>query len=134
MERAAFAFINYKFNKAELNLRNLPEEGTFTLQFKPNGEYVESAGLFRLNLDFKAKVGNRNVIVTEVEASFRFSKSLALEDIPPYFYPNSIAILFPYIRSFVSTLTLQANMKPIILPTMNLTSLQEDLRKNTIRK
>lgn len=134
MEKAAFAFINYKFNKAELNFKNLPEESTFTLRFNPKGEYEASTGLFRLYLEFRAKVGNRNVVVTETEATYKFSEPIALDAIPSYFYPNSIAILFPYIRSFVSTLTLQANMKPIILPTLNLTGLQEELRNNTSSK
>ena len=56
---------------------------------------------------------------------------IEFNDIPGFFYPNSIAILFPYIRAFVSTLTLQANVTPIVLPTLNLTNLQEKLKKNT---
>lgn len=48
------------------------------------------------------------------------------------FYANSIAIVFPYIRAFISTVTLQANLvSPILLPTMNLTSLGERLMNNT---
>ena len=50
------------------------------------------------------------------------------------FISNSIAILFPYVRAFVSTLTLQANIKPILLPTLNLSSLQDILRENTTTK
>lgn len=50
---------------------------------------------------------------------------------PSYFYRNSIAIVFPYIRAFISTVTLQANIPPIILPTMNLTSLEIPLKQNT---
>ncbi|EXZ22215.1 pretranslocase subunit SecB family protein, partial [Bacteroides fragilis str. S13 L11] len=57
-----------------------------------------------------------------------------LAEIPNFFYPNSIAILFPYVRAFVSTLTLQANIKPILLPTLNLSSLQDTLRENTTTK
>ena len=36
-------------------------------------------------------------------------------DIPDYFYPNSLAIVFPYVRSFVSSVTLQANIESPIL-------------------
>lgn len=46
----------------------------------------------------------------------------SLDDIPEYFYANSIAILFPYIRVFVSTVTLQANIKPIVLQHITITS------------
>ena len=52
-------------------------------------------------------------------------------EIPDFFYPNSLAIIFPYIRAFVSTLTLQANVRPIVLPTVNLMGLTDMLRKET---
>jgi len=66
-----------------------------------------------------------------VEAKFSFRDVDRLEDIPDYFYPNAIAILFPYVRAFVSTLTLQANMPALVIPTMNLTALKDDFKNNT---
>ena len=33
---------------------------------------------------------------------------------------NTLAIMFPYFRSYVSTLTTQAGMMPIVLPAMNI--------------
>lgn len=64
-------------------------------------------------------------------ASFQFSEDVIdIEDIPTYFYANSIAIVFPYLRAFISSLTIQANLKPMILPTMNLTSLSSPLKEN----
>ena len=48
-----------------------------------------------------------------------------------YFYTNAPAILFPYIRAYISTLTNLSGYKPINLPTLNLTSLREELEKNT---
>ena len=33
---------------------------------------------------------------------------------------NTLAIMFPYFRSYVSTLTTQPGMTPIVLPTMNI--------------
>ena len=36
---------------------------------------------------------------------------------------NAIAIMFPYIRSYVSTLTTQPGISPIVLPVMNIVSL-----------
>jgi preprotein translocase subunit SecB len=65
------------------------------------------------------------------KARFVFREPVLLEEIPDYFYLNSIAILFPYVRAFVSIITLQANINPLMLPTMNLASLQETLKKNT---
>lgn len=75
-----------------------------------------------------------NFVEVNCFSEFIFSEQINLCDIPGFFYPNSIAIIFPYIRAFISTLSLQANMNPIILPTMNLTSLQEELKNNTTEK
>ena len=134
MEKALFSFSHYSFSKAELNLKNLPKNATFSLHFSPVGQYDEKTGIFELTLSFKANVTNKKVVEIECNSIFTFKDPIKLEDIPSYFYPNSIAIVFPYIRSFVSTLTLQANVQPIVLPTMNLMGLQEELRKNTIKK
>ena len=36
---------------------------------------------------------------------------------------NTIAIMFPYFRSYVSTLTTQPGMTPIVLPAMNIVAM-----------
>lgn len=36
---------------------------------------------------------------------------------------NTIAIMFPYLRSYVSTLTTQPGMAPIVLPPMNVVAM-----------
>lgn len=38
---------------------------------------------------------------------------------------NAVAILFPYIRSLISTITANANVPPLILPPINVVSLIE---------
>ncbi len=42
---------------------------------------------------------------------------------------NSVAILFPYIRSIVSNITLTANVPPVILPPINTYQLMENVAK-----
>lgn len=39
---------------------------------------------------------------------------------------NAVAILFPYLRSLVSTFTANANIQPLILPPINVMRLMED--------
>ena len=75
---------------------------------------------------FSAKIANVEVISVNCQAEFMFESARTLEDIPDYFYANSIAILFP------STVSLQANIPPIIIPTLNLSPLKDYLKANTI--
>ena len=79
----------------------------------------------------ECKETNTDVIRVSCEATFTFGDSVSINDIPDYFYPNSLAIIFPYVRAFVSTITLQANIQPVVLPTINLMGLTESLKSQT---
>lgn len=129
---AAFQFSNYTFPHAELNMGNLEPDKEIDLSFNPKGEYDTKEHTFTLMLEFKAEHSEtrKPVVHVSCEAQFLFRDPISLEEIPPFFFANSIAIVFPYIRAFVSTLTLQANITPLVLPTMNLSSLQETLKEN----
>lgn len=39
---------------------------------------------------------------------------------------NTLAILFPYVRSYISTITTQPGMTPIVLPAINIIALLND--------
>lgn len=133
MEEAKFSLERYFFEEISLNLVGLASNSHFSLRFSPFGEFHKKENLFKLRFGFKAiDDGTQKEIVSVVcKANFRFQSEIELDDIPDYFYPNSIAILFPYVRALVSTLTLQANIKPILLPTLNLSSLKDRLKENT---
>ena len=42
---------------------------------------------------------------------------------------NTLAIMFPYIRSYVSTITTQPGISPIVLPPMNIAAMIDDQNK-----
>lgn len=131
MEKAAFNLQEYCFTNIQLHLSDLDDENTLSLFFDPRGIFEEEKKLFKLIFEFNAVAEKSGSAIVEVtcEADFQFREAISFEEIPSYFFSNSIAIVFPYVRAMVSTLTLQSNMKrPIILPTMNLSSLQDQLR------
>ena len=105
------------------------------LTFDPFGNYDENTGEFKLTINLVA-VGIRNsqnteIIKAKIVALFTFPEHPSFENIPDFFYRNGIAIVFPYFRAFVSTLTLQASVPIIIMPTLNLSALEPVLRANT---
>ena len=139
MEKVAFRFNNYYFTRAKIEFPTQSERNLdLNVQFIPKGEFIKNDSIFNLYLTVIISSSKDGVETNFVEVNcfseFIFSEQINLCDIPGFFYPNSIAIIFPYIRAFISTLSLQANMNPIILPTMNLTSLQEELKNNTTEK
>ncbi len=133
-KNAAFKFKRFKipnFSYTE------PEkaECTIKLDFVPSGKYLQKERTFELKLELSGWDDDgkgKKIIYVQCYAYFEFEKDLPLTDIPSYFYKNAIAIVFPYIRSFISTLTLQANSGLILLGLMNLCNLEAPLIKNTI--
>lgn len=137
MEKAAFALVNYSFDKVIIDY-SLKSGKEIKIQFKPKGvfEKNEEKAFYNLTFNFTAKSSNKENSFVDIQcnAIFKFAHPITFEEIPSFFYANSIAIIFPYLRAFVSTVTLQANKEPIVLPTMNLSSLEKDLRDNTIER
>ena len=113
------------------------ESSALDLSFSPSGIYDKSTKTFSLRFVFTASQGDENKTIVKIVclATFEFNEPLDIDAIPDYFYPNSLAIVFPYVRAFVSSVTLQANMvSPILIPTLNLTRLQSSLKANTISR
>lgn len=134
MKNASFSLLRYSFDKVSIDY-SLKSDTELSIKFEPKGVFKqeEDRSVFELTFVFLAsdKGNTLPFINIECKAIFAFAEKITFEEIPSYFYANSIAILFPYVRAFVSTITLQANYSPFVLPTMNLSSLEEPLKKNS---
>lgn len=138
IKEAIFSLKSYKFSRVMLNMDAISGT-TLNLDIKPQGTFIQEKGEFVLNFLFTADSGTdesncSRVIEVNCEALFSFKEIKEIDEIPSYFYSNSIAILFPYVRAFVSTLSLQACYNPVILPTMNLSTLADELKRNVTIK
>lgn len=137
MEKASFTLVGYHFDRVLIDFQNITDDKQWNVDVKPSGVYDETTGEYFLQFVFLGRLGEKEGaprVETQCKALFKFGSPLKLEDIPSYFYANSIAILFPYVRAFLSTVTLQANIQPVILPTYNLSSLKDSLIENTTLK
>jgi preprotein translocase subunit SecB len=136
MSKAAFSIVSYQFNKVSLNYTNFSIE-EMQVAFMPTGSYAEDASEYELQfvtaVFSKENIDNPFLSINCI-ANFKFETATGLQDIPDFFYTNAIAILFPYVRAYASLITTQANVQGIILPTLNLSHLGEDLKKNTTKK
>lgn len=130
-QKAAFKLEKFKIPNFSYTESNSPD---ISIIFTPSGKYFQNKGVFELKLDFlgvEAANKDKATITVSCIAYFKFEEPIAFSDIPKYFYINSIAIVFPYLRSFVSTLTLQANTGLMILGLFNLSNLEDELKGNT---
>lgn len=133
-QKAAFSFESFKVPKFYYDEGN-HQGSELKLGFLPSGVFNSATREFELTLMFithDAENEDRVIFELKSVAIFKFVKDLKKEEIPPYFYRNAIAIMFPYVRSFISTLTLQANTKLLKLGLMNLEDLETPLKENTV--
>lgn len=129
MTNAAFSLVGYDFSKASFDFSEIAD--SLELHFNPSGRFLKERGTFLLRFVFVASCNGRQVISVECHAEFKFNEVHSLNDIPDYFFSNSIPIIFPYVRAFVSTISVQSNKGALVLPTLNLSGLKRTLKDNT---
>ena len=127
---ATFTLKSYRFLQVSMDFET-QEGATLSVSFDPHGEYSKATGEYKLRLITRVSSEEKEFISTTLQVVFGFTEPIELSEIPDFFYPNCMAIVFPYVRSFLSTLSLQANVPPIILPIINFSDLQGVLKRNT---
>lgn len=132
--KAAFGFESYKI--PSFNFNESPRESPeLTFDFIPSGQYSSKTGKYDLTLKFRAfeiiDSAQIDLVNTTVVATFKFKSGLPFSELPDYFYGNAIAIVFPYVRSFVSVITLQSNTGVLMLNPLNLTNLATRLKESS---
>lgn len=132
MESAKFQFKEYFIRKSSIEKKEGDVSDEFKISFSPNGIIYKSDSCFRLILGVHIEDVNR-VIVIDIEAvaNYYFDKEVDFTSLESYFYVNAPALLFPYIRAYISTLTNLSGYKPVNLPTLNLQRLGKELKERT---
>jgi len=132
MDNSIFQFKGFIVRRSLINLNEGETPQQFTINFFPVGIIEENNSVFKLKLGVKIE-DKKKVLQIEVdaEADYFFDKEISKKQLDNFFYVNAPALLFPYIRAYISTLTNLSGIKPITLPTLNLTELGVDLKENT---
>jgi preprotein translocase subunit SecB len=130
---ASFQLGSFKFTKLWIDIDEADPNSEIQISFDPSGVFHNTEKRFDLTIEFRARFENstNDFIRTSLIGSFSFEDVDSFEGVPDFFYRNSIAILFPYIRAFISSITVQANILPVVLPTLNLSTLENRLREQT---
>jgi preprotein translocase subunit SecB len=123
-----FRLVKYIVNKSVIELKeetNINDE--FSININPSGIKKEKKFYLKLEVSVEDKSKSYSVFVSMI-GIFEFKGDV--ERISDYFLINAPAILFPYIRAYISSLTSISGVETVILPTLNLTQLKETLFKN----
>jgi len=131
--KSAFQFKDYKIKKSLIEIESGKFGESLEIMFQPKGviKISESTYTLELSVFINDKSEGLNIEVVII-SDFVFDNQIDKSQLQKYFYINAPAIIFPYIRAYISTLTALSGINPIILPTLNLSSLGLDLEKNTV--
>jgi len=115
---ARFRFLGYKILDSHIQVAPDKEIGK---QFDQTTGVNEGDLKMRLVLSAKI-VDTNNAMHIEVksEGYFEFEKDITDDERKVFFNTSAPAILFPYIRAYISALTSLSGINPVILPTLNL--------------
>jgi len=127
---SAFSFEGFLISETHIT-RKEGKQGKFKIDLTPSGKYIKKLKQFRLNLEVRVYDEKSFEAIIKTQSLFEFKEDVNESEIGTYFYVNSSAIIFPYIRAYISALTALSGLKTITIPTMNLTGLGEKLKRKT---
>lgn len=126
---AKFRLKDYRITKSnfEVNPVNLSPSDNVGIEVKRENLLNESEHLFKLDMSVKVadKKGNINISV-KIEGVFDFDTDLTEEQKNSFFDINAPAILLPFVRAYISSLTSLSGFSHIILPTINFAARKEN--------
>ncbi len=119
---AKFRLKDYRITKSyfEVNPANISPSDNVGIEVKRENLLNESEHLFKLDMSVKVadEKGNINISM-KIEGVFEFDRDLTDEQRNSFFDVNAPAILLPFVRAYISSLTSLSGFNHIILPTIN---------------
>lgn len=127
VEKARFRFVEYLFKETSIKLTGEDISDDVEFGIEPNGIFEEGNKMFILTLNVlvKDKKSSLEVKMT-VTGKFKYETN-DIQELVPYLGFNAPAIMFPYIRAYITNITALGGMSPIILPTLNMESVGKEL-------
>ena len=123
---AKFRLKEYKINKASIEFDpSLPISENLSIEIERKSAINQEDQIYKLELGIKIR-DEKNIfqVTADLIGLFEFDSDIDENMKNIFFNINAPAILFPYVRAYISTLTSLSGIKPVILPTINLTGME----------
>lgn len=104
-------------------------ENNIKLDLDINKKLNVEEEVYTLTLETRVSAVDNINIETTTKAEFTVDNVVYNDDIKELVEKNGTAIMFPYIRSYITSLTNQPGISPIILPAININNLIDDIKK-----
>jgi len=132
MEKAQFSFEQFYITESHISRNIINVSTNLDIDIKPSAVHLKDTNEFQLTLNVKVTSDNNSINAEVIGVGvFKFSENLATNILNNYSYVNAPAIIFPYIRAYITTLTGLQGFIPINLPLLNFSNLRDKLINNT---
>lgn len=129
-KEADFKFISYRITEAIFKVeRDADVAKDFLININLNAVTPPHASIPTLSLVTKIRDKNDKMNINIALTGWFKMEGGDKNTLNKFLAFNAPAILFPYVRAYVSSMTAQAGMQPVVLPTINLRSIGENLFK-----
>lgn len=132
--RAKFNFDNFKVIRTLVDLESYSQNSENPISSKINIKGIQNRDEKTFQLDLALMIEDTDsTLKIKVFTRSQFHYESDLENLLDFFSKNAPAIVFPYIRSYITTLTAISGLtNPITIPTINLTDECNCLKNNIL--
>jgi len=125
-----FRFKGYKITHSELNISGEQSENTeYSIGINAKGKAETDNFILTLDVSISSNDNSIDANVV-VEGTFNFNKEISKEILNSLFCANAPAIMFPYVRAYISTLTALSGVDTVVIPTLAMTPLGEEIKES----
>jgi preprotein translocase subunit SecB len=129
-----FRFRNFVIAESHIKIRPETQAKSISIKIKPKGIIWVEKKVYDIHLTIDLKSEDGLDVSVLIIGFFDFKEVLKTGNLNSYFYINAPAIIFPFLRSYIASLTALSGCSTVILPPMNMTPLGKELENNTIEK
>lgn len=127
-EKAGFQFDGFKISRSLIEIKGKGSQ-ELTVEIIPRAvlNNLENTFVLEMNVSIVDDSGNIKIEIM-LEGLFKIVERN--ENLNSFLFTNAPAIMFPYIRAYISSLTALSGATTITLPTLNLSGLKEKIAEN----
>lgn len=122
MEQTSFEFLNYKIIKSVFIIEG-PVSKNLEITFETSIEFDEENNAIN-TVETTIKDKDSNLLINIImEGYFKISDDSKDDDRKTFYRKNTSMIMFPFLRSYIASLTSLSGVPPIILHLINISEL-----------
>ena len=121
--------------KSYFEQKPIKKGGDFKISIEPMGMIDYKECQFQIDLHVKiSEASERFIAEIHMVSIFAFNKEIDREILENFIYVNAPAIIFPYVRTYISGITALSGMETIHIPPVNMIGIGEQLKGKLVIK